>query len=67
MVARWKFNGPQRVNQAEAEVKVEQRPDSFFLSLNLNLNLPDRLADFSRILFGLWTESKRAGSGGDYP
>ena len=35
--------------QAEVEVKVERRTD-FFLSLDLSLNLPDRLADFFSIL-----------------
>jgi hypothetical protein len=30
---------PQRVKQAEVEVQVERRSDSFFLSLDLSLNL----------------------------
>jgi hypothetical protein len=38
---------PQWARQAEVEVKVEQRSDSFFLSLDLSLNLPKSWRTFS--------------------
>jgi hypothetical protein len=38
---------PQRAKQAEVEAKVERRSDSFFLSLDLSLNLPEGWRAFS--------------------
>jgi hypothetical protein len=34
------------VDQAEVEVKVERKSDSFDLSLDLSLNLPERWRSF---------------------
>jgi hypothetical protein len=38
---------PQQVRHAEVEVKVERKSDSFFLSLDLSLNLPESWRTFS--------------------
>ena len=38
--------------QAEVEVKVERRSDSFDLSLDLSLNLPESWRSFSTACYG---------------
>jgi hypothetical protein len=40
------------MKKAEVEVKVKRRADSFFLSLDLILNLPTPLADVFNIPVG---------------
>ncbi len=53
MLVREHFEGSQRVNKAEVEVKVERRPDFLHLSLNRSLSLPIMPADYFSILLRL--------------